>query len=386
MKILSLKKIAFLSLILLVSISCKDKHGKFIIKGTITDADASVLYLEKKSLSETTVIDSIKLDKEGNYEFKETSPEYSEFYSLRLDGQTINLAVDSIETITINAPKATFASNYTVEGSDGSAKIKEVALAQYKLSRAFTDLKKKYDNKELSQDEYATQVMDAISEYKKLAVKIILSNYQSMAAYYAIFQKVDGYLIFDPFNKEDIRMFQTIATVWDQQKAQSPRAAHLKNFTLSALAEVRKENALSKIGESTEANTSSYYNISLPDMNNNNVSLSSLKGKVVILDFTAYGTNYSPAHNILINKAYSKFNGTVEVYQVSFDQESHTWKNTATNLPWICVRDERSTQSDLFARFNIQGLPTTYLLDKNGDIAKRIQPSDDLVAEVQKIL
>lgn len=386
MKTSFLRKLAIASTLILLFASCKEKHGEFIVQGKISDADTAVLYLEKKTLTETLVIDSVKLDKSGEFKFTEPSPEYSEFYTLKLNGQTITLAVDSIETITVNAPKATFAWDYTVEGSSASSKIKEVALAQYNLSTSFKDLKAKYENKELSQDEYANQVLKAIGDYKSLAVSIILSDYQSMAAYYAIFQKVDDYLIFDPYSKEDIRMFQAIATIWDQFKSRSPRAAHLKNFTLGILAEMRKEDALSKLGETNTTDAKSYYEISLPDMHNNKVNLSSLSGKVVILDFTAYGTNYSPAHNILINKVYSKHKGVVEVYQVSFDSDAHVWKNTATNLPWICVRDERSLNSNLLAKFNIQGLPTTYILDRNGDIASRVLSSEDLEATVLKIL
>lgn len=386
MKTSLLRKTATIAAFILIFISCKEKHGEFIVQGKISDADTLMLYLEKKTLTETLIIDSVKLDKSGEFKFTEPSPEYAEFYTLKLRGQTITLAVDSIETITVNAPKATFAWDYTVEGSPASDKIKEVAIAQYSLSKSFTELKKQHENKELSQDEYASQILKAIEDYKNIAIKVILSDYKSMAAYYAIFQKVDGYLIFDPYSKEDIRMFQAIATIWDQYKSRSPRAGHLKNFTLGALAEVRKGDAFSKLGEANTTDSKSFYDITLPDMQNNKVTLSSLRGKVVILDFTAYGTNYSPAHNILINKVYSKHKGTVEVYQVSLDNDSHVWKNTATNLPWICVWDDQSLNSKLLPKFNIQGLPTTYILDKEGNIAKRMLPSEDLEAAVQKIL
>lgn len=368
-------------------LSCGDKQGTFRVQGKITDANEQVLYLEKKSLTESSVIDSIKLDKNGAFEFTEAAPEYPEFYSLKLNGQAINFAIDSIETVTINAPKKTFAFDYTVEGSASSSKIKEIAMAQYKLSKEFTDIKKKHDNKEISDEEYSKAVLAAVAEYKGLAVKTILSDYQSIAAYYALFQKVDNYLIFDPYSKEDIRMFQTIATIWDQSRSKSPRAAHLKNFTLEALAEVRKENSISsKLGEASETSANTYYNISLPNMQNQKVELSSLRGKVVILDFTAYGTQFSSAHNMMINNVYSKYKDKLEVYQVSFDTESHAWRNTASNLPWICVREEQSQTSNILSKFNVQGLPTTFVVDREGNIVKRIENENSLENEVRKIL
>lgn len=382
-----LRKSIPLVILMTVLFSCKEKHGKFTVQGKITDANEQVLYLEKKSLTESSIIDSVKLDKEGSFKFTETAPEYPEFYSLKLSGQTINFAIDSIETITINAPKKSFAFDYTVDGSSSSSKIKEIAMAQYKLSKAFADIKKKHDSKEITDEEYNNEVLAGVAEYKALAVKTILSDYQSIAAYYALFQKVDNYLIFDPYSKEDIRMFQTIATIWDQNKSRSPRAAHLKNFTLSALAEVRKENSISsKLSEASETQASAFYNISLPDMQNKKVELSSLKGKVVILDFTAYGTQFSSAHNMMLNKVYSKYKDNVEIYQVSFDTESHAWRNTASNLPWVCVREEQGESSSLLGKFNIQGLPTTFVVDKEGNIVKRMENKEDLETEVRKIL
>jgi glutathione peroxidase-family protein len=390
MKTSLLSKLTVFTIGLFTLISCGDKKPHFIIEGTISDADTTMLYLERRSLTETTIIDSTKLDKEGNFKFKEPSLEYAEFYLLKLNGQTINLAVDSIETITVKAPAKTFALDYSVEGSEASSKIKDVVIAQNKLTQSFADLKKKYDNKDISQEEYIDAFRKAIDEYKTQAKNLIFSDYNSLASYFALFQKVDGYLIFDPFDKKDIGAFQSVATVWDQYKSKSPRAAHLKSFTLSALSEIRQaannEETIKKLAESGVVDNSTFYNISLPDIKNQDISLASLKGKVVILDFTAYQTDFSPAHNILINNVYSKYKGNLEVYQVSLDSDAHSWQNSAVNLPWICVRDNKSLNSDLIAKFNIQGLPTTFIVNKNGDIVKRLSPNDNLTAEVQKIM
>ncbi len=390
MKTSLLSKFSILVIVTITLFSCNDKKNQFVIDGNIANADTTMLYLEKRTLTETTIIDSTKLDKDGAFKFSGSRLDYPEFYLLRMDGQTINLAVDSTETITVKAQKNTFATDYTIEGSNASTKIKDVLMSQDKLSKSFADLSKKYDNKDISQDEYTTLVLEAINEYKEKAKDLIYSDYKSPAAYFALFQKVDNYLIFDPYDKKDISVFQAVATVWDSQYPKSPRTANLKSFTLSALAEIRKANsdaaAFDKLVNTEKTENSVYYNITLPDMHNKEISLSSLKGKVVILDFTAYQTDFSPAHNILINKAYSKYKGNVEVYQVSLDSDVHVWQNSAVNLPWICVRDEKSLASGLLAKYNIQGLPTVFLVNKQGEIVKRVLSSEDLSTEVQKLL
>lgn len=390
MKTSFLSKFVFLIAACCILFSCKDKKPQFTIEGTISNADTTTLYLERRTLTETTVIDSVKLNKDGNFKFEEDALEYSEFYLLRFNGQRINLAVDSTETIIVKAPKETFALDYTIEGSEASVKIKDVVLAQNKLNQTLSDLSNKYEKKEIGDDEYVKSFREAIDEYKTKAKNLIFSDYTSPAAYFALFQKVDNYLIFDPYDKKDISVFQALATVWDQYKSKSPRSAHLKTFTLSALAEVRKlasqEEAFKKIENTQATEDKVYYEISLPDINNKEISTGSLKGKVVILDFTAYQTEFSPAHNIALNNVYSKYKGKLEIYQVSLDSDTHAWQNSAINLPWVCVRDAKSLTSPLVTKFNIQGLPTTFILNKNGDIVKRISSTDDIDKEVQRLL
>lgn len=389
MKTFFWSKFIIITIAILGFVSCKDSKPHFTIEGTISNADSAFLYLQRRSLTEIKTIDSVKLDSDGKFKFKEPAWDYPEYYLLKLNNQVINLAIDSTESITINASKQSFGTDYTVEGSESTSKIKDITLAQYKLSQTINDLKKKLAGKEISGDDYINQMQDAIAEYKNLAKASILSDYTSMAGYFALFQKVDNLLIFDPYEKKDLAMFRAVATAWDQTKSKSPRAAHVRDFTLTSLAEVKRQEKQEKLLDGidvSETDSKAYYNVTLPDINNKNISLSSTTGKVVILDFTAYQTDFSPAHNILINNVYSKYKQNVEVYQVSFDNDAHAWRNTATNLPWICVRDAKSLNSDWVIRFNIRTLPTTFLLDKKGDLVKRLAPTDDLSREVQKLL
>lgn len=387
MKTSIVSSFAFLVAAILLMTSCNDQKPHFTIQGNISGADSTTLYLYKRGLSETSVIDSIKMDKQGDFIFSEIAPEYSEFYFLSLNNQNINIPIDSIETITVKASAPTFATEYTIEGSESANQIKELTLEQYKLTHKLIDLR---NNTTLSQEAFTSEALQAVNNFKETARKTIYSDPKDMAAYFALFQKVGDLLIFDPYNKEDIRSFQAVATAWEQFKPRSPRTEHVKNFTLAALAETRKaqksESTLSEMLQKGTVDESAYYEINLPNIKGQNISLSSLKGKVVLLDFTAYTEAYSPARNIAINKIYQQHKASLEVYQVSFETDPHTWRNTAANLPWICVLDDKSVQSDLITKFNIQGLPTTFLIGRDGKIVKRVLPNEDLAAAVSKLM
>lgn len=374
-------------LVAISAVACSNKGPQFTIEGKIADADSSVLYLEKRELSEITLLDSVKLaDTKGEFTFKAAATTHPEFYVLRIGGQVINLAIDSTETIKVNASKNDFATGYTVEGSDANTNLKDVALAQYKATQALLDLQNDFNMKKINEQEYIAKVEVIANEYKDTAKKAIFVNLKSPAAYFALFQKVGGLLFFDPYDKGDYKIFAAVATAWDQAYKDTPRAKHLRDYTLTAM-KVRKQNEMTidpdKVGE---VNAVDYYNIELPDVNGKVVSLASQKGKVVLLDFTAYQDESSPKHNIALNRLYSKFKPSLEIYQVSFDSDVHFWKNSASNLPWTTVHDAQSVNSTLISKFNVQALPTIYLLNKEGEIVKRLLPEDNVEAEIQKII
>ena len=103
-------------LLLLTATSCENK--KFEVNGHITDAQDSTLYFEHMSLAGTVVIDSAKMDQDGSFSFRGERPAAPEFYRLRIGRQTVNIAIDSTETITVKASYPTMSSHYEVEGSE----------------------------------------------------------------------------------------------------------------------------------------------------------------------------------------------------------------------------------------------------------------------------
>lgn len=390
MKFSYLTKLLLLSIALIcfVCSGCEKKGPQFTIKGKVSDADSMTIYLERRTLNSTTVIDSAKLNSDGEFVFEQPVFEYAEFYLLKLGNQNINLAIDSTETITIEAKKGSFATDYVIEGSDNSAKMKDIALAQYRLSDSILVYKKEYADKKITQDVYSTKMTSEIDIYKERLKNIIGNDLHGMAAYFGVFQKVDGLLILDPMVKKERQFYQAVATGWDQKRPSSPRTEQIRNFVLSAMAEEKRiadgEKIMGSI-EPKEISSSAYFDFSLPSIKGDKVSVSDLKGKALIVDFTAYGSGTSSAHNILLNSVYSKHKQALQIYQVSLDPDIHIWQNTAVNLPWICVWDSKSGESELIMRFGIQQLPAIFLFDKQGNIVKRLDANENLETEVQKI-
>ena len=70
--------------------------GKFHVNGEITNAKDSVLYFEHNGLDGFKVLDSVKLDTDGKFNFTGNQADNPEFYRLRIAGQIINPAVGQL--------------------------------------------------------------------------------------------------------------------------------------------------------------------------------------------------------------------------------------------------------------------------------------------------
>lgn len=369
----------------LLFVSCDNKQS-FLVKGTITEAEGKVVYFEHIGLSSATVIDSVKLKKNGKFSFKQTRPEAPDFYRLKLGDMAINLAIDSTEEVSITAKPETFATEYSIEGSDNCTKIKELTLLQLATNEAYNKLQK--EKQQLSPEEYGQRLNELVEAHKEKARNYIFSAPGTSVAYFALFQQINNMLIFDPYDKTDNKLYATVATSWDMLYGESQRAKHLHKLTLQALSVLRGQK--SNPFENIEVKTSlSYFEIALPDLRGNTVKLSEVveKGQVVLIDFTAYQARFSVAHNMNLAGIYEKYRAKgLEIFQVSLDSDLHFWQNVASNIPWISVRDPESIYSKIAATYQARNLPVSFILNRSGEIVKRIEAGENIETELLKVL
>lgn len=385
MKQISLQLLTVLGLFLLLFAAC-NKSSDFTVKGIVSGADGQTMYLENVGISEIKTLDSVKLSAGGKFEFKKERPAFPDFYRLRLNNQWINFSIDSTETISFVADAGTFATSYSVEGSENCKAIKNITLAQLDANQAINRLRKEYEEKMISDTTYQAKVLEAANAYKDVARKYIYSAPMSAAAYFALFQQIDGLLFFDLYDANDSKAYGAVATSFDHFYPGSPRSKHLYNLALQSLKVIRSQRPVdySKL----EADEVSFLEIDLPDVRGEQVKLSSvLKDKVVLLNFTAYQTEWSPALNLTLGDLYVKYRDKgFDIYQVSLDADSHFWRNGASNLPWTCVRDPQSVYSQVAGLYNVKQLPAIFILDRKGNLVKRVEDVRKLEDELKSVL
>ena len=112
--------------------------------------------------------------------------------------------------------------------------------------------------------------------------------------------------------------------------------------------------------------------IKLPTVSGDSITLAAQKGKVILLDFWASWCMPCRAANKKLVKLYEKYNPQgFEIFGVSLDQEKNDWEKAIKKdkITWLQVNDPRgSWNAKTAADWNISVLPTSFLINKNGDV------------------
>jgi peroxiredoxin len=369
-----------------ISFSACSKQ-KFHVNGAITDAKDSILYFENISLKGPVVVDSVKLSSDGTFSFSDDRPHGPEFYRLRINDQIINLAIDSTETVTFKAKYSTMPTDYTVDGSYDCSKIKELALMQIALTNKAMAIEA---SSELGADAVRDSLRVILNAYKEnVKQNYIFKEPNKAYAYFALFQTLGNYLIFDPQNnRDDIKVYAAVATSWDTFYPKCVRGQNLHNIAIEGLKNTRIIQARqAQTIDASKVSESGIIDISLPDNHGRTRTLSSLKGKVVMLDFHVFNTKESPARIMMLRELYNKYAAKgFEIYQVSLDNNEHFWKTSTAALPWISVHDENGIESQKLQMYNITKIPTYFLIDRESNLKSRDDNVKDLDSEIQKLL
>lgn len=377
------------SLMMLGAVSCSNK--KFEVSGNITDAKDSLLYFENMSLNGAVVVDSTKLDADGNFSFAVDAPSAPEFYRLRIAGQIINVAADSTEHVSIKAAYPTMASQYEVSGSDECAKIKELAIGQMALQASINNIVR---NTNLNDDVMRDSIRVILAQYKEgVKNNYIFKEPMKAYAYFALFQTIalgyENVLVFNPrSNEDDVKVFAAVATSWDTYYPKAERGLNLHNIAIEGLKNIRIMKAeQQQTVDPSKVEYTGVIDIALPDNKGNIRKLSSLKGKVVMLDFHLFATKESTARIMKLRELYNKYHAQgFEIYQVSIDPDEHFWKTSVAALPWICVHSDDGLNAAELGMYNVKDIPTYFLIDKNNVLQKRDVQIKDIDAEIKALL
>ena len=373
------KMICAMAALTMLATACKDKGEQFEINGRIAEADGKTLYFEAVTLNGIEALDSNRLDEDGQFCFQGTRPFNPEFYRLRIDRQIVNLSVDSTETIHVEAELPDMGTDYEVEGSGNCQTLKEINNKLIALQQSIKDIT---NDKALTLGEQERLVHEKINLYKnEMKMHYIMENPASAPAYFALFQTVNGSLIFNPINNpDDIKFVGAVATAWDANYPGTSRTENLHNIAIQGMKNTKRPTPVSLEDiDPGKISAAGIIDIELPDIHGKNRKLSDIRNKVVLLDFTAYSLPSSQERIMQMRGLYDKYSSLgFDIYQVSIDPDEHYWKTACEHLPWTCVYESRGEASGYLGSYLVRRLPTYFLINRHGDLVARDEQIDDL--------
>jgi len=373
-----MKRIFFVSVALAIfTFACK-KHDGFVVKGKITNAEGKYVYLEELKVASSVPVDSIKLGKDGTFQF-EGKIGYPNFYLLSLNKNNfITLLVDTVEKISVYGDAANFSRDYVVEGSTGSVLVQQLnnmlARTKHKIDSIRNHINA-FGNREeynINKVKWNQEIADIKQTQIRYSTDFIQKHPFSMACVLALYQKFDdvNYVIQD---------LQSLKVASSALNSFFPKSEHVKALYANTMRLMAQEKN-SKIQQFIEQNGVNSPDIKLPNANGREISLASLNDKVTLIQFWSAVDRASRIQNQALVELYKKYKSRgLEIYQVSIDTDRNAWLNAIAQdgLTWINVGDMKGS---ILATntYNIQAIPSNYILDKEKRIVEKNLQGPDL--------
>ncbi len=366
----------FVTFIAFLGIHCsgpQEQQEGYVLEGTIQNAANKKLFLESWAPAwvkqKTRIIDTATIQGDGHFRM-EGKLKNKGIYQLRVGTDrakiiprvyppmrrgtetTIQILMDN-STITFNG-NAQQIGQYKIKGPAGASTVQNIA---HKINKTYSDITQLQKNARQAQQKGGD--VDSIKTAMQQQFKQLMENYR---------QFFEGML--DTCKNPVVRLYavshlnpnqdiKQIKTVVDNVK---------KEYTSPVVRSIsQKINKLHKFAKGQPAQ-----DIRLPNPEGDTIALSSLEGKVVLLDFWASWCKPCRIANPKLVKAYKKYKDKgFTIYSVSLDKHKKRWVRAIKqdNLMWDNhVSDLKGWNSRAANKYNISSIPAAYLIDREGNI------------------
>ncbi len=382
------KIVAFLFLAVGIFLFTACNNQSATISGCIANGAGAKITLLHQGAVSRFLLDTLCADAKGCFRYKISKSEgrFPMFVSVSIDSSaSVTLLVKEGDRINITAEKGQH--TYLVEGSEDSKLLQEVNSDLYESSAKFDSLmwlvKAEQDRvgNSIMPDKLNRELGEVYVKQHRSAVRFLIKNPASMASIAVLHERLpNGLPVFS--RNEDAIYFKT---VYDSLKVRYPSSEYVQALRDEYESRFRQMGLLSKMEGISELG---FVDLDLPDETAKIVTLSSLKGRVILVYFWLSSDKEQLMYNNELKELYAKYHSRgLEIYQVSLDTDKAVWAKSVSDqaLPWINVCDGFGLASSAASAYNIQKLPAAFLINKSGDLVGTSLSNEEMVKKVGEL-
>jgi peroxiredoxin len=363
------------------------------INGLITDGAGKKIILYEFKSDKPKAIDSTTMDNTGAFTFVTPMDGFGFIGVGESFNQAALLLIKGGDAVNLKGSLNAWNLNFEIEGSPETITLTEYYKKRYDFGIKMQNLQMQADSiapdDEMAQTQIKATSEALLAEFESYKYEYIDKNINSPAVYIAFADIYDPVKDYDILVKMEATLMKhmpgsTFTNQVSEKLAQGKSMQEQANSYEEQKKMMEAQLLAAGIGVGLVAPE-----IALPNPTGKTIKLSSLKGKVVLLDFWASWCKPCRMENPAVVKLYNEYKDKgFTVYSVSLDDQKENWTAAiqTDGLVWPNhVSDLKGWQSAAGATYMVQSIPQTFLIDADGKIIAVGLRSDELAIKLKEI-